>query len=258
MRRRIGRKYTTARRRFITTSGGRTEPEYTTTAAKPMEKRCVYRRPSGWQLCRWLDGEVVRLAVGRERDIPPELGPDGVLQRTRRGWLAMRQKSLPWRRREACEPAEEFTAAGVSGKLPQLDDFRAHWNVFAVDAQRLRAFEQRAPPRALGLEAGQQHGIARIGQAARQMKQHAAAGGHAARGNDDAWGVDVADLLGFLSAASQMHFVGVQRIAARLFASELHVVVFAVPLVELGDADGHRAVNIDRQMRDALRVLQLA
>src|SRR5437879_10716657 len=82
-----------------------------------MEKRCVYRRPSDWQLCRRLDGEVVRLAVGRERDIPPELGPDGVLQRTRRGWLAMRQKSLPWRRRKACEPAEEFTAAGVSGKL---------------------------------------------------------------------------------------------------------------------------------------------
>src|SRR3989442_13284890 len=108
MRRRIGRKYTTARRRFITTSGGRTEPEYTTTGAKAMEKRCVYRRASGWQLCRWLDGEVVRLAVGRERDIPPELGPDGVLQRPRRGWIAMRQKSLHCRRRKASEPAEGF------------------------------------------------------------------------------------------------------------------------------------------------------
>src|SRR3989442_10068030 len=112
MRRRIGRKYTTARRRFIPTSGGRTEPEYTTTGAKAMEKRCVYRRPSGWQLCRWLDGEVVRLAVGREPDIPPELGPDGVLQRTRRGLLAMRQKSLPSRRTKAFEPWEEFTSAG--------------------------------------------------------------------------------------------------------------------------------------------------
>src|SRR3989442_14630629 len=113
MRRRIGRKYTTARRRFITTSGGRTEPEYTTTGAKAMEKRCVYRRASGWQLCRWLDGEVVRLAVGRERDIPPEMGPDGVLQRTRRGWLAMRPKSLPWLPRKACEPAGRLNSARV-------------------------------------------------------------------------------------------------------------------------------------------------
>src|SRR2546427_12520433 len=105
-----------------------------------MEKRCVYRRPSGWQLCRWLDGEVVRLAVGRERDIPPELGADGVLQRTRGGLLAMRQKSLPWRRRGACAPAEEFTAAGGSGKLPQVDELRAHRDGFAVEWARLRAF----------------------------------------------------------------------------------------------------------------------
>ena len=70
--------------------------------------------------------------------------------------------------------------------------------------------------------------------------------------------LDVVDLLGVLDGAHVVHGVRVERISASFFLGEGQIVVFVVAQVQVGDADGHRAIHEDGKARNAVGVLQLA
>jgi len=80
------------------------------------------------------------------------------------------------------------------------------------------------------LKAGEDDGIARVGQTLGKVMQHTSAGDHAAGGHDDAGSLDVVDLLGFVGSASEMKLMDVEWVAFAVVidAGEFEVVVLGV------------------------------
>src|SRR6266404_3277530 len=90
------------------------------------------------------------------------------------------------------------------------------------------------------------------------MVQHAAAGGHAAGGNDDGRSFHIVDFFGVLDAAHVMHVVSVKRVPILFQVGIAQNVVFVVTHIHFGDADGHGTVHKNGKARNAIGVLQLA
>ncbi len=88
------------------------------------------------------------------------------------------------------------------------------------------------------------------------MLHHASAGGHPAGGNNDGRRLYVVDLLRVFDGAHKVHGVCVERVPAAFFLGKDQIVVLTVAHIQVGDADGHRAVHIDWKARDAVRVLK--
>src|SRR5882724_5011664 len=111
-------------------------------------------------LCLGVDFD--RLQVGRDGYVPAELGLHGLLQRHRGIRLSVDEKKLLRRRRHPRDPAQQFAAAGMGGKLGQVQDFGPYRNHFAMHVYELGAVLQRAPAGALRLKAHQQNAVAKI------------------------------------------------------------------------------------------------
>ena len=86
--------------------------------------------------------------------------------------------------------------------------------------------------------------------------EDAPAGDHAAGGNDDAGSTQRADLLRLFDGPRQVKFVRVERIPGFFFPGEFNGVILAVAQVEVRGGDGHGAVNVHGETRDALRVFE--
>src|SRR5712671_1373957 len=115
----------------------------------------------------------------------------------------------------------------MRGKLAEGNDFRVDDHFLAEKAQGFRAFLQRATASTLGLKACEDDGIARVGQTLGEVMQNTAAGDHATGGYDDAGGLDVVNLLGFVGGASEMELMYVERIAFAVVidAGEFEIVI---------------------------------
>src|SRR5438445_488442 len=90
--------------------------------------------------------------------------------------------------------------------------------------------------------------------------QYTTAGGHAACGDDDARRLHVVDLFRFVGGAREMKLVNVERVALAIlvFASEFEIVIFAVFQIQIGSAEGHGAVDVNGEPRNALLIFELA
>ena len=89
------------------------------------------------------------------------------------------------------------------------------------------------------------------------MMQDAAAGGHATGRNDDGGRVHVVDLLRFLDAAHDVQRFFAQRARRDFGVSKFQRAIFAVAQIDLRDINGHGAVHVDGEKRNAPRDLQL-
>src|SRR5690606_24101758 len=90
-----------------------------------------------------------------------------------------------WWTREAPQPAEDLVVIGMRRHLIVSEDARAHGHDLAVNLHEAGALDELTPARARCLEADEEHGVARVGEKALEVVQHAAAGGHAAGRDDD-------------------------------------------------------------------------
>ncbi len=89
--------------------------------------------------------------------------------------------------------------------------------------------------------------------------QNSAAGHHAAAGDDHHRSRARVQPLGLLDGAHQVVLATAERAAAlshRL--RHAFVVVVGMLAVHLGDVDGHRAVDVDREQRDLAGILKLS
>ena len=121
----------------------------------------------------------------RKRHAPPKCRFNLCFQRGGGLRLSVREIRLPGLRGYATEPTKEFALARVRGKLPQVDDLGADRNVFTVNAHGFRAFFQIAAARSFRLKSGQEDRVLAVRGEARNVMEHAPAGGHAAGGNED-------------------------------------------------------------------------
>ena len=122
-----------------------------------------------------------------------------------------------------------------------------------MDLDRGGAVQHRRAARALGLETGEQHRAARIGQVVLQMMDHAPAGGHAAGRHDDLGHGRAVQRLGLF------HLGHIGRHAERRpRVGRRQALVTGVPKIDIDGAAGHRAVQEHRQVAgDAPRLLEL-
>jgi len=97
--------------------------------------------------------------------------------------------------------------------LAEGNDFRVDDHFLAEKAQGFRTFLQCAATGTLGLKAGENNCVTRVGEPLGEVMQNTAAGDHATGGHDDARGLDVVNLLGFVGGASEMELMYVERIA---------------------------------------------
>ena len=125
------------------------------------------------------------LAVLGDLDIPSQLCSMRAFRASFATRLAVHEIRRHRRRAETAEPAQDLARIGVRRHRVDLLDSRADRHVLAVDLDLLRAVDQLPAARAGRLEADEEHRVARVGQARDQVMQHAAAGRHAARRDDD-------------------------------------------------------------------------
>src|SRR6185437_12858968 len=155
---------------------------------------------------------VERIHVSGNRHGPVQLLLHGSAEGLRGRRVAVHQIELLWRRGETGEPADKFAAISVRGKLADFRNFSAHRNFIAVNAREFPTFEQIPAERSFALVACQNDSVARVGQAPRQVMQDAPARAHAARGDNDAWRLDVVDRFRFLDRSRHVDFMRVQWI----------------------------------------------
>ena len=82
-------------------------------------------------------------------------------------------------------PRTEKAGIGMGREHVEMRHLRIDRHPGAVDLQFPRPVLKRAPPRARGLEAGEQDRVARVGREGFQVMQHAPARRHARGGDDD-------------------------------------------------------------------------
>src|SRR6267142_1925575 len=147
----------------------------------------------------------------------------------------------------------------MRGKLSHGDDLGFDRNRFTEKVQQLGAFLQRAAPRALGLETRENYRVLGVRQPLRQMVQYAATGHHSARGNNDAWSLNAVDCFGVVGRSRQMKLMHVQWIviAGGFQLGEIEIVVILIFNVEIGGAECHRTIDVDRNVWNFAVVFQL-
>ena len=165
----------------------------------------------------------------------------------------MHDEGFPGRALEPAQPAQDLVGIRVRRQHRQAVDLGAHGHIAAMDLDRGGAVQHRRAARSLGLETGEQHRAARIGQVVLQMMDHAPAGGHAAGRHDDLGHGRAVQRLGLF------HLGHIGRHAERRpRVGRRQALVAGVPKIDIDGAAGHRAVQEHRQVADdAPRLLEL-
>src|SRR5579863_4818236 len=126
-----------------------------------------------------------RLQVSGNASIPMKLGCDLLLQRLCRAWLAVHQPDLARRHRKASHPAQQLSIIRVSAQVLHRLDVGANYHHLAIHFYGPGTRLQDLAARARSLKSLEQDRVPGIRQATHEVMQHAAAGGHTARRNDD-------------------------------------------------------------------------
>ena len=100
--------------------------------------------------------------------------------------LAVHHEGRLGRRAARAQPARASSRrSACTENAGHAHHLGAHGDVAAEQLQLARAVGERPAARARGLEADQEHRVARVGQAVREVVQHAAAARHPRRRDDD-------------------------------------------------------------------------
>ena len=154
---------------------------------------------------------------------------------------------------EARDPARDLGRVGVGGHRVDLRDARGDRYHLPVDLHFPGPVHEGAPARALRLEADKQHGVPWVRQAELQVVEHAAAGRHPARRDDDAGEVHAHDILRLLARGDRGE-------ASRGRAVVLHVGIelAAAAAVVAQGLGRHGTVEEDRLHGDPALLLETA
>lgn len=98
--------------------------------------------------------------------------------------FAVDEEDLLQRGNEGLHPVQEFALVGVPAEFVDLGDFGAEAHGFAEDGDFFLFVEDLAAEGVLGLEAGDQDGVAWIADGVAEVVDDAAGFGHAAGGDD--------------------------------------------------------------------------
>ena len=180
------------------------------------------------------------------RAVEAALPRDARGERLRRLRLAVGHEDGPGRAPHAGEPAQHLARVGVPGEALEVPDLGQHRHLALVDPHRARAVEQRAAERPHRLVAGDQQRVLGVGQALPAVVQDAAAGQHAARGDDDRRALHLVEGLRLRARAVELDPLAVEQAAAP-DAVEAHLRALGVGGVDARGVDRHRAVDVDRE-----------
>ena len=155
-------------------------------------------------------------------------------------------------------PSHELIGICVRGKAEERDDFGADRDVGAVHAQRAGAIDERAAARARRLESGEHDEVLLAGAEPLQMVEDAAAGEHAAGGDDDARPGHPVELLGLVDAAVEVYVLREEALPLRLGERGIEILRADAAAIHLRHLDGHRAIDVHGDLGDLARLHELA
>ena len=165
--------------------------------------------------------------------------------------LPVDHEDVPRPAGRGAEPAQQAVGVGVRGEPVDHLHVRANGHVLAEDAHRASAVLDQPAARPGRLEADEEDRGLRVRETAPEVVQDAAAGDHAARGDDDRGAADVVDLARLLHGARQLEASRVERAGARGHGlGGVRIQVLRVLAVEARRLDRHRAVHEGRQPRE--------
>jgi hypothetical protein len=119
-------------------------------------------------------------------------------------------------------PLDELVCVGVPADARQLRNLRGYMNRFAKELYFIRAFNERAPERAVTLNPYKEHGIVRIPESVLEMVLNPASFAHAACGEDYLGARVGVDAHGFLAGFRNGQSLEIQRVdsaSTKAFAS---------------------------------------
>src|SRR5437773_3957555 len=160
---------------------------------------------------------------------------------------------------ERAQPAKNFARIRMRRKGFHTLDLRPNLHRFSVNLYLPRAVLQELPARSVGLEPYEQDRVSRVRQPVDQMVQDPASGRHAACRDDHAGEAHAVQVLGFFRAVDEMKVGTQHRAGPRVLEHGPGLVIEVRDVVaeEPGHVDCHRAVHINRQVRDPVVRLHL-
>ncbi len=164
----------------------------------------------------------------------------------------MHEIDVAWPRLESPDPIDYLGLVGMGAEAVEPPHLGLPLHRLTEDVHDLSAVDEAPAERSLGLEADEQHQIARIAEAVLQVVENASALAHARRGDHDD---------GFAHLVERARFVGRARVAQSCESQRLPVVLKEAPagrfVEQLGVTTKHGrglrgegAVDVDRQIRD--------
>ena len=133
----------------------------------------------------------------------------------------------------------------MAGKSFKLDNFSTDWNLVTENSKRTLSLNERSTTGAPGLETGEYDRVLRVLAEADDVVQDAAAGQHAAGGDDDLRGGQPIQRFRFLDRADSLGEVkhGLAIIPA-------HAMLAVMPMIDVGRVGAHGCIKIDWHVRD--------
>jgi tetratricopeptide (TPR) repeat protein len=220
---------------------------------RPPARRVGERGPSdGGRAHHRLSGaDAHALAVVRDDRVPTQVATQSRGERCTRARFTVHDERGRRRPGRAAEPRDEPVAVGMRRERVGDDDLRAHRHVPAQHLDRGHAVREQAASRALGLIPGEHHRVAGVREQARQMVEHAPAGRHARRRDDDRRRPQRVEGDRLVTGPSFVQRPAVER--SKIGRGQAYVGIPGrdrVP-VHVEDLERHRAVGVHGQVRDA-------
>ena len=169
----------------------------------------------------------------------------------------MHAERAPDRPAQLPDPAAQFVAAGVRRVAVDGGDLGGDVVRLAEDADVLLAILDAAAQRALGLESDQQDAVAGGLAMIRQMMGDPAVLRHSGCRDDDCGTVERVELLRFIHVAHVGHEVIVEELRVGPDQRLGVVEEFGVHPEDGGGFHGERRIDVDRDLRNLLRVGEL-
>ena len=161
-------------------------------------------------------------------------------------------------RRQRLEPRQQLALVGVAAQFVEAGHFRPHRHRLAEDAHLLPLLHQLAAQRVGGLEAGDEHRVARVLDVVAQVVQDAALLAHARGGDHDERAVQIVQLLRFGGLADVVQPLEAERVLAVLQPRErFGVEAFRVLAEDRVTLTASGLSDEDGDVGDALVVEQL-
>ena len=193
----------------------------------------------------------------RRVGLPTQFLRDALRQRRLRGRFAVHQVRHLRRPCEAGHPLHDLRCVGVSRHRVDLLDARVDVDEPAVHLHLRHAVDQLASARAPRLIADKQDRVAPTGQRRAQIVQYASTGGHPTRGDDDGGLGGYRQVLRLLRGGHAGEATGHEPGQLAAVLHELRIQLARPVAIKRQRFGGHRAVQIDRQDRNPLLVLEL-